>query len=163
MVPDFIIDKFISVPDLVRLSENRKEDLIWTNGCFDIIHTGHIYYLNECKNLGGQLIVGINDDASVAKLKGPGRPINNIYDRITHLAAFSFVDYIVTFAEDTPLKMIKKLKPDMLVKGGDYKLENIVGYEEVRSYGGRVLTIPLIEGKSTTAIIKKIRSGHDQN
>ena len=157
---DFITDKLISPADLPGLSEKIDDDVIWTNGCFDIIHTGHIYYLNACKNLGGQLIVGINDDDSVSRLKGPDRPINHINDRIAHLAAFFFVDFIVVFGEDTPMNQIMALKPDVLVKGGDYMVEDIVGYKEVTAYGGRVLTIPLVEGKSTSSLIQKIRSGY---
>ncbi len=163
MSTDFISNKLVTLSDIPALLDDRKEDLIWTNGCFDIIHTGHIAYLYECKKLGGQLIVGLNSDASVHRLKGPGRPVNSVDERILHLAAFFFVDYILVYEEDTPLKWIKEIKPDVLVKGGDYEVKDIVGYDEVVNSGGRVLTIPLVEGKSTTAFIEKIREGNDKN
>lgn len=155
---DLTTTKLIDRRDLEKWDRNRTEPLIWTNGCFDIIHTGHIHYLHECKKLGGQLIVGLNSDDSVRRLKGPGRPIIGLEDRIVHLSAFFFVDYVVVFDTDTPLEMIKLIRPDILVKGGDYKVEEIVGYEEVTNYGGQVLTIPLVPGKSTTSIIEKIKT-----
>lgn len=155
---DLTTTKLIDRRDLEKWDRNRTEPLIWTNGCFDIIHTGHIHYLHECKKLGGQLIVGLNSDDSVQRLKGPGRPIIGLEDRIVHLSAFFFVDYVVVFDTDTPLEMIKLIRPDILVKGGDYKVEEIVGYEEVTNYGGQVLTIPLVPGKSTTSIIEKIKT-----
>lgn len=140
------------------MAKNRSAKLIWTNGCFDIIHSGHIHYLNACKNLGGELIVGVNSDDSVRRLKGEGRPIMMLEDRIIHLSAFYFVDHVVVFEEDTPLELIKMVRPDFLVKGGDYEVEQIVGYREVINSGGKVLTIPLVPGKSTTSIIEKIRN-----
>lgn len=158
MAIDLTTTKLIDRRDLEKWDRNRTEPLIWTNGCFDIIHTGHIHYLHECKKLGGQLIVGLNSDDSVQRLKGPGRPIIGLEDRIVHLSAFFFVDYVVVFDTDTPLEMIKLIRPDILVKGGDYKVEEIVGYEEVTNYGGQVLTIPLVPGKSTTSIIEKIKT-----
>lgn len=158
MTIDLSTAKLIDRRDLEKWDRNRTEPLIWTNGCFDIIHTGHIHYLHECKKLGGQLIVGLNSDDSVRRLKGPGRPIIGLEDRIVHLSAFFFVDYVVVFDTDTPLEMIKLVRPDKLVKGGDYKVEEIVGYEEVTNYGGQVLTIPLVPGKSTTSIIEKIKT-----
>lgn len=158
MTIDLSTAKLIDRRDLEKWDRNRTEPLIWTNGCFDIIHTGHIHYLHECKKLGGQLIVGLNSDDSVRRLKGPGRPIIGLEDRIVHLSAFFFVDYVVVFDTDTPLEMIKLIRPDILVKGGDYKVEEIVGYEEVTNYGGQVLTIPLVPGKSTTSIIEKIKT-----
>lgn len=158
MAIDLTTTKLIDRRDLEKWDRNRTEPLIWTNGCFDIIHTGHIHYLHECKKLGGQLIVGLNSDDSVRRLKGAGRPIIGLEDRIVHLSAFFFVDYVVVFDTDTPLEMIKLIRPDILVKGGDYKVEEIVGYEEVTNYGGQVLTIPLVPGKSTTSIIEKIKT-----
>lgn len=151
-----IQNKILSEDQLFSLSENHTHPLIWTNGCFDIIHNGHIQYLYECKKIGGKLIVGINTDASVRELKGPLRPILPLHDRMQHLAAFFFVDYVFPFEEKTPLKWIQKLKPDFLIKGGDYEITEIVGYEEVTAYGGQVKTIPLVAGKSTTALIRKI-------
>ena len=154
---DFVKQKLVGVSDIPMLVDDRNQDLIWTNGCFDIIHAGHITYLYECKMLGGNLIIGLNSDDSVRRLKGPGRPINYINDRILQLAAFFFVDYIFVYDEDTPLKWIKEIEPDVLVKGGDYQVEDIVGYDEVVNRGGRVLTIPFVAGKSTTSLIDKIR------
>lgn len=155
---DFIAQKLIVPSDLPGWKRESGEKLIWTNGCFDIIHAGHITYLNACKKLGGILMVGINSDESVRRLKGPERPIIPLNDRVLHLAAFSFVDYIVVFEEDTPLECIRAVQPDILVKGGDYRVEDIVGYREVTDSGGQVLTIPLVEGKSTSAIIDRIKN-----
>ena len=155
--------KILTEDNLDDLVQNRKSPLIWTNGCFDLIHTGHINYLLACKNLGGDLIIGVNTDESVKKLKGDRRPILPLEDRIHHLAAFFFVDYIFPFSEETPLKWIQKLKPDFLVKGGDYKINEIVGYTEVLAYGGQVKTIPLVPGKSTTSIIDKILDSYDKS
>lgn len=160
---DFIKSKLVAASDIPMLLDHRSEDLIWTNGCFDIIHAGHITYLYECKMLGGNLIIGLNSDDSVRRLKGEGRPVNPVEDRILQLAAFFFVDYIFVYGEDTPLKWIQQIKPDVLVKGGDYEVKNIVGYKEVINHGGRVLTIPLVAGKSTTSIINKIRDSNDND
>jgi len=158
MTVDFIAQKLITPSDLPGWSKDSDEMLIWTNGCFDIIHAGHITYLNACKKLGGILMVGLNSDESVRRLKGPERPIIHQEDRVLHLAAFSFVDYVVVFEEDTPLECIRAVEPDVLVKGGDYRVEDIVGFREVTNSGGRVLTIPLVEGKSTSAIIDRIKN-----
>lgn len=163
MKNDFLSQKLVNRADLSDLERPRTTPLIWTNGCFDIVHSGHISYLYECKKLGGDLIIGINSDDSVRRLKGVSRPINSLNDRILHLAAFFFVDKIIVFDEDTPLNWIRKIQPDILVKGGDYVIEDIVGYEEVQTYGGRVLTIPLVEGKSTSSLITKILDLHDKN
>ena len=161
--PDFINHKLVTPSDIPMLIEDRTEDLIWTNGCFDIIHAGHITYLYECKMLGGKLIIGLNSDDSVRRLKGAGRPVNPVDDRILQLAALFFVDYIFVYDEDTPLKWIQQIGPDILVKGGDYQVKDIVGYEDVIYQGGRVLTIPLVAGKSTSSIIKKIMKSDDND
>lgn len=163
MTTDFTSQKLITSSGLPGFVDRRKERLVWTNGCFDIIHAGHILYLYECKKLGGKLIVGLNSDDSVRRLKGPDRPVNKVEDRILHLAAFFFIDYIFVYDEDTPLKWIKAIQPDFLVKGGDYKVEDIVGYQEVVNTGGKVLTIPLVKRKSTTSFIEKIRERDDQD
>jgi D-beta-D-heptose 7-phosphate kinase/D-beta-D-heptose 1-phosphate adenosyltransferase len=135
-------------------SEFRKDRiLVFTNGCFDLLHKGHIHSLIHAKALGDLLIVGLNSDASVTRLKGPSRPVCDQQSRTEQLGALSAVDYIIIFHEDTPLDLIRTLKPDVLAKGGDYKKEEIVGYQEVKSYGGRVETIPLLEGYSTSSII----------
>lgn len=131
----------------------KKHKIIFTNGCFDVLHRGHIYYLSRARELGDVLVVGLNSDASVRLLKGEGRPVNTQDARAEVLGALAFVDYIIVFEEETPLNLIKALEPDILVKGGDYRLEDIVGYREVRSGGGRVITIPLLEGYSSSSII----------
>jgi D-beta-D-heptose 7-phosphate kinase/D-beta-D-heptose 1-phosphate adenosyltransferase len=133
----------------------NKHKIVFTNGCFDLLHRGHIYYLSRARELGDLLVVGLNSDASVRLLKGPGRPVNMQEARAEVLGALAFVDYIIVFEEETPLKLITALEPDILVKGGDYKAEDIVGYREVSSRGGRVETIPLLEGYSSTSIIDR--------
>jgi rfaE bifunctional protein nucleotidyltransferase chain/domain len=131
--------------------------VVFTNGCFDILHLGHLDYLEKSRDLADKLVVGLNTDKSVRQLKGPGRPINNEYARARMLAAMSFVDLVIAFNEETPLELIKKVKPDILVKGKDYEVENIVGAEFVIGNGGEVKTIELKKGYSTTDIINKIK------
>ena len=130
--------------------------IVFTNGCFDILHYGHVSYLSAAKDLGNKLIIGLNSDASVRRLKGETRPINGQHQRAVLLAALQFVDAVVVFDEDTPEKLIKTVEPDFLVKGSDYTVENIVGANFVMSYGGKVITIPLVENFSSSSIIKKI-------
>jgi D-glycero-beta-D-manno-heptose 1-phosphate adenylyltransferase len=133
---------------------------VFTNGCFDLLHVGHVRYLEAARSLGDGLIVGVNTDASVALLgKGPGRPLNPEGDRARVLAALACVDRVVLFAEDTPLALITLLSPDILVKGGDYQLDEIVGREVVLARGGRVVAIPFVPGYSTTGLIERLRSG----
>jgi D-beta-D-heptose 7-phosphate kinase/D-beta-D-heptose 1-phosphate adenosyltransferase len=129
--------------------------IIFTNGCFDLLHIGHVTYLEDAKRLGNILIVGINTDESVRKLKGPSRPIQNENDRCEILAALKCVDHTILFGEETPLELIKSVKPDVLVKGGDWKIEQIVGSDFVLSYGGIVKSLNFVAGKSTTSIIEK--------
>ena len=136
------------------------EEIIFTNGCFDILHAGHIAYLEAASRLGDRLIVGVNDDASVKRLKGETRPINILSSREYLLGSLSCVDAVVPFSEDTTLNLINLLRQDILVKGGDYKPENIVGAAEVQSWGGEVKVIPFIEGFSTTKLESKILSLH---
>ena len=133
----------------------EKNSMVFTNGCFDLLHRGHIYYLSRARELGDLLVVGLNTDGSVSKLKGPGRPVNDQQARAEVLGGLAFVDYIILFSDETPLKLITTLKPDILVKGGDYLKEEIVGYKEVSSLGGRVETIPLMKGYSTSSILDK--------
>lgn len=137
-------------------SENRK--IVFTNGCFDLLHIGHVTYLEEAKKLADILIVGVNSDSSVAKLKGPSRPLQNENDRARILAALKAVDHTVIFSEETPLELIKAVKPDVLVKGGDWKIEQIVGSDFVMSYGGAVQSLNFVAGKSTTALIEKSKN-----
>ncbi len=132
--------------------------LVFTNGCFDILHRGHIEYLNEAKKLGDKLIIGINTDLSVKRLKGNSRPIFTLMDRAFALDNLKAVDFVIPFNEDTPLKLIEEIQPNVLVKGGDYNPEEIVGYEQVRQYGGKVITIPFVKGYSTSLIIEKIKN-----
>jgi len=137
------------------LHRNGKQ-IVFTNGCFDIIHAGHVTYLKKAKALGDLLFVGLNTDSSVKRLKGENRPLNTETDRATVLDELKSVDYVVLFDADTPEELIKLIKPDVLVKGGDYTYDTIVGADYVSSLGGKVVTIPLVEGKSTTSIINKI-------
>lgn len=135
----------------------RGERIVFTNGCFDILHAGHVDYLSEAREHGDRLIVAVNDDASVHHLKGDGRPINPIDRRLTMLAGLSAVDWVVPFNEDTPEALLRELKPDVLVKGGDYGIDEVVGSDIVRGYGGAVKVLKLVEGTSTTALARKIR------
>lgn len=137
-------------------AQNKK--IVFTNGCFDLLHIGHVTYLEEARRLGDVLIVGINTDASVKRLKGPTRPIQNENDRSRILAALKAVDHTVLFDEDTPLKLIQTVRPDILVKGGDWKPEQIVGSDFVLANGGRVRSLNFVDGKSTTSIIEKSKS-----
>lgn len=136
---------------------DRSRKLVFTNGCFDILHRGHIEYLYQARNLGDALMVGVNTDNSVKRLKGEMRPINGEYDRMMLLASLYFVDYVVLFDEDTPLQLIKSVRPDILVKGGDYTRDTIVGADFVESTGGEVVVISFVEGYSTTKVINKMR------
>ncbi len=137
--------------------EKSNEKVVFSNGCFDILHLGHIDYLEKASQLGNRLIIGLNTDVSVRKLKGENRPINPEYARARILAALEFVDAVVLFGEETPLKLISTLLPDVLVKGNDYSIENIVGAKEVLANGGEVKTISLVEGFSTTSTIEKMK------
>jgi len=136
-------------------SQNKK--IVFTNGCFDIIHRGHIEYLNEAKNLGDVLVIGLNSDKSVRKLKGNDRPIINQSDRAFILLNLKSVDYVIVFEEDTPYELIKSVKPDFLVKGGDWKEEDIVGSDILKEYGGKTISLKFIDSYSTTNIINKIK------
>ena len=163
-----IINEIIGKSDKVRplnslineLTEHRRQNatIVFTNGCFDVVHRGHIEFLKFCKLQGDIVVVGLNSDSSVKNIKGPDRPINNQYDRAAVLAALETIDYITVFDEPDPLNLIKKIKPDVLVKGHDWAQKGIVGAEFVESYGGRVVLAPLVEGKSSTATIERIKS-----
>jgi D-beta-D-heptose 7-phosphate kinase/D-beta-D-heptose 1-phosphate adenosyltransferase len=143
---------------LHRAAEWRAtgQRLVFTNGCFDLLHVGHITLLEQCRSFGDKLILGINTDAGVQRLKGPSRPIVNQQDRARVLSALAAIDAVVLFDEDTPLELIRELKPDVLVKGGDYTEATVVGAELVRAHGGRVEIVPTVEGFSTTGIIQKM-------
>jgi len=133
----------------------QKKKIVFTNGVFDIIHMGHVHYLSKAKAMGDVLIIGLNTDLSVRKIKGPNRPINRQSDRAGVLSALEFVDYVVYFSEETPEKLIRLIRPNVLVKGADYKLSEIVGAEFVHSYGGRVCRIKLLPGRSTSDVINR--------
>lgn len=134
-------------------AQNKK--IVFTNGVFDLLHIGHVRYLQEARSLGDALVIGVNADASVRRLKGPTRPIQNENDRAEILAALACVDFTVIFTEDTPANLIEKVRPDVLVKGGDWKIDQIVGSTFVMSYGGTVMSLQFVDGKSTTKIIEK--------
>jgi len=135
-----------------------KRPMVFTNGCFDIFHAGHVDYLERARAMGECLVVGINSDSSVRKLKGATRPINRLADRIRVLEALRCVDVVIPFSEATPLALIIQINPQVLVKGGDYRVEDIVGYREVTARGGIVLTIPFTRGVSTTKLIERMRT-----
>ncbi len=141
--------------DEFRKSHSHKK-IVFTNGCFDILHIGHIRYLRKTADLGDILVVGLNSDASVKRLKGSKRPINTELDRAEILCTFGFIDYVVIFDEDTPYELIKKIQPDVLAKGGDYKPDEVVGKDIVEARGGQLVLIPFVKGKSSTKIIEKI-------
>ncbi|MCS7188249.1 MAG: D-glycero-beta-D-manno-heptose 1-phosphate adenylyltransferase [Bacteroidia bacterium] len=132
-----------------------EQKIVFTNGCFDILHLGHVEYLEEASRLGDVLIVGVNSDESVRRLKGPRRPIQPVESRARLLAALEFVDAVVVFDEDTPLRLIQRIQPQVLVKGGDYTPNKVVGSEYVREWGGEVIILPLVPNYSTTALLSK--------
>jgi|TARA_B100000809_G_scaffold120007_1_gene118293 rfaE bifunctional protein nucleotidyltransferase chain/domain len=157
-----INDKIISLEELKARIESWKangEKIVFTNGCFDILHRGHVEVLAKTADLGDKLIIGLNSDSSIKKLKKENRPIVDEKSRALLLAAFSFVDAIVLFSEQTPINLIAEIKPDILAKGGDYEIQEIVGHNIVQGNGGEVITIPLTEGFSSTNIIDKIQNG----
>jgi D-glycero-beta-D-manno-heptose 1-phosphate adenylyltransferase len=159
--PQFIRHKIFSLKEIVFQINRWKlisKTISFTNGCFDILHSGHIASLSEAAREADFLIVGVNSDASANRLKGPGRPVMDEQSRALMLASLVMVDAIVIFEEDTPLALIELLQPDVLVKGGDYTIEQIVGAKEVIAAGGRVVINPILPGFSTTGIIGKIRS-----
>lgn len=148
--------KITNIKELKEILNKKHNDkkIVFTNGCFDILHRGHVEYLQKAKELGDLLVIGLNGDSSVKRLKGDNRPINNEKDRAIILSALECVDYIIIFYEDTPFELIKKLRPDILVKGGDYKIENVIG----REYAKETILIDFVEGYSTTKIIKNINN-----
>ena len=155
-----LTQKITAKQELAAKIQNWKAQgkrVVFTNGCFDIVHPGHIDYLSEAANLGDVLIVGLNTDQSVKKLKGEHRPVNNEFSRTQLIGSMFFVDAVVLFDEDTPLELITALKPDILVKGGDYTIENIVGAKETIANGGEVRVLNFLPGYSSTSIIEKIK------
>lgn len=154
-------DKILSRAALLaQYGHPRDQRIVFTNGCFDVIHRGHVAYLDEARHLGDMLIVGVNTDDSMRRLhKGPGRPLVAEEDRAYVLAALECVDGVTLFDEDTPRELISALLPDILVKGGDYDLNAVVGREEVEAAGGKVVLVPYVEGYSTTELIRRMREG----
>lgn len=152
-------DKIYDLAALAQQCEQWKNDgakVVFTNGCFDILHLGHIDYLEKASQMGNKLIIGLNSDDSVRGLKGTNRPINGEYSRARLLAALGFVDAVIIFNESTPKLLIDKLLPNVLVKGGDYRIDEIVGADTVQAHGGKVTTIDLVSGYSTTKLIQQI-------
>lgn len=144
--------------EAIAKHRQRKERIVFTNGCFDVLHVGHCRYLKLARERGDVLVVGLNSDASVRRLKGNTRPVVPCDERRELLLALKPVDYVCVFEEDTPKELIEKVRPDVLVKGGDWPVEKIVGHELVQSYGGTVESLPYIEGSSTTDVIERIRT-----
>lgn len=152
--------KLLSLASILKIRKkaiSQGKTVVFTNGCFDLLHRGHIEYLSKAKKLGDILIVGLNSDSSVRKIKGKSRPLMAQKDRATILSALECIDYIVIFNEKTPLRLISILKPDILVKGADYRKYEIVGKEIVEARGGKVIRIPFIKGYSTTSFLERIR------
>ncbi|MDQ4140941.1 MAG: D-glycero-beta-D-manno-heptose 1-phosphate adenylyltransferase [Bacteroidota bacterium] len=142
---------------VIRQWQAAGDTIVFTNGCFDILHLGHVDYLEKARQLGNKLILGLNTDASVNRLKGPERPLQDEMSRARVMASLLFIDLVILFAEDTPYELIAAVKPDVLVKGDDYAIENIVGHDIVQNNGGTVKTITLVKGYSTTNIVEKIK------
>jgi D-glycero-beta-D-manno-heptose 1-phosphate adenylyltransferase len=154
------MSKILDLKALIReraLLREKGQTLVFTNGCFDLLHPGHVRYLAQARALGDALLVAVNSDRSVQILKGQGRPILNENERVEVIAALRVVDYVTVFDEETPHSLIIELRPDVLVKGGDWPLDDIVGREEVEAAGGKVLSLPFLEGSSTTEIIERIK------
>jgi len=156
LLKDKIVSKETAQKQMSPLQSSGKK-IVFTNGCFDILHPGHVDYLSQARDLGDFLVLGLNTDTSVRRLnKAPNRPINDEQTRATVLAGLACVDLLVFFDEETPYELIKFLKPDILVKGNDYKAEEIVGYDIIKAKGGEIITIPMVHGYSTTKLIEKI-------
>lgn len=149
------LDKLLAMLDKERAA-GRK--IVFTNGCFDILHPGHIAYLEDAAARGDVLVLGLNSDSSVRRLKGPERPINSEHDRAVMLAGLASIDYVTFFEQDTPIELIRAVKPDVLVKGGDWTIGNIVGADFVQEHGGEVFSLPFREGYSTTGLIERIKA-----
>ncbi|WP_080058161.1 D-glycero-beta-D-manno-heptose 1-phosphate adenylyltransferase [Spirosoma aerolatum] len=155
--------KILTREEAIRQADQWRaegQQIVFTNGCFDIVHLGHIDYLEKARSLGDKLILGLNTDASVSCIKGPLRPVVNEYARARLMAALEFVDAVTLFGEDTPLQLIEAVKPDVLVKGNDYSVATIVGADFVLGHGGRVETIELVPGYSTTKLIERIKQSY---
>lgn len=163
MIKDKIFDKWNDALHIIKAWKAEGNKIVFTNGCFDLIHMGHVLYLEEAKRKGDKLIVGVNSDSSVKKLKGIHRPIKDQINRVHILAALESVDMVLIFEENTPLELIQTILPDVIVKGGDWKPSQIVGSDIVLANGGEVLSLQFVEGYSTTALEQKIIHSHEQN
>ncbi|MCB9012663.1 MAG: D-glycero-beta-D-manno-heptose 1-phosphate adenylyltransferase [Bacteroidales bacterium] len=152
-----IITDWNQLPRIIEQWKKAGNKIVFTNGCFDIIHRGHMELLSKASDLGNKLIIGLNSDSSVRNLKGEGRPLQDELSRSLVMAGFSFVDLVVLFPQETPLELIQLILPDILVKGGDYKASEIVGYDTVTKNHGQVITINFVEGYSTTSIVNKMK------
>ncbi len=155
------IKNWKEITEKVRELKTKGKEIVFTNGCFDIIHAGHIQYLDDAKDCGDILIVGLNSDVSIKKIKGEFRPINNEQDRAAVLSALEMVDYVVIFDQETPYELINIIMPDFLVKGGDWKVHEIIGSDIVEASGGVVKSLPFRKGYSTSAIIERIKQNAD--
>ncbi len=153
----FDSSRLAQLDTLLQAWRHNGKKLVFTNGCFDLIHKGHLEYLSKAAELGDILIIGLNSDESVKRLKGPGRPLHDMETRATLLASLLYVDAVIVFEEDTPIGLIERIQPDVLVKGGDYSPETIVGYDLVMKKNGKVIAMDLVEGFSTSNLIKKIQ------
>ncbi len=152
-----IVNNDTNIAELAEELRRSGHTVVFTNGVFDILHAGHVTYLQQARDLGTMLVVGVNTDASVQRLKGASRPVNTLEDRMIVLDALRSVDLVIPFDTDTPLRLIEQLLPDILVKGGDYTRDAVVGADVVEANGGRVVLIPLLEGRSTTGIINRVQ------
>ena len=149
---------FSALQSQLRTWRNVNEKIVFTNGCFDLLHLGHVNYLAKARDFGNRLVVGLNTDASIRRLKGSSRPVKDEQSRLALLAGMAFVDAVVLFDEETPINLISMIKPDVLVKGGDYQVKDIVGHEIVLNNKGKVCTIDFLEGYSSSILIKKIKT-----
>lgn len=159
MISDFTENKIVSEDRFglqIKTWQNEGFKIVFSNGCFDILHAGHVDYLEKARHFGDKLVIGLNSDASVKRIKGKGRPVVSENARAKVLAALQFVDLVTLFEEDTPLRLIEKILPDILVKGNDYRISEIIGAGTVEKNGGKVETIPLLEGFSTSDVINEI-------
>jgi D-glycero-beta-D-manno-heptose 1-phosphate adenylyltransferase len=159
-------DKIFTLPALqeqLQLWRSQGQKIVFTNGCFDLLHLGHVDYLEKARQLGDKLVLGLNTDRSISSIKGPNRPLQDEMSRARVMASLLFVDAVVLFDSDTPLELIKAVQPDILVKGDDYSIEQIVGHDVVQQAGGVVKTVPLVTGYSTTSIVKKIENQLNEN
>ena len=152
-----IVDRKL-LTEIVERIKSCDKKIVFTNGCFDILHAGHVRYLKAARQMGNILVVAVNSDDSIKRLKGHTRPIQTLADRLEVLAGLACVDFVISFHEDTPINLIRQVKPDFLVKGSDYAPEKIVGYEELMSWGGKVAVIPLYEGRSTSRIVSQVKA-----